>query len=113
MANSETHRIFELEAWGSYPDVLGAFMNGFVRETSFTVTPTPPATSVAANTDVATGATFVMSTDTPLSLGVADTATGIGFGPSDISIPANGGNIRVTAALPAGTYTLRWIRRQA
>ena len=81
-------------------------MNGFVRETAVTV-----AADTAANTNIAvTG--LVASTDTPLAFGVADTATGLSFGPDDVSIPADA-NIRLNAAVPAGTYTLRWIRRQA
>ena len=65
-SNSDAHTIFENEHWGSYEfmsDIVGVFLNGFVRETSVSV-----ASDATANSDI-TVTGLVMSTDTPLSFG--------------------------------------------
>ena len=113
------YEIFNDKRWGTwefYSDILGAFMDGFVRSTDVA-----PASVVTAGTDI-TVADIAVG-DTILSFGgLVDAVGTVGqpgyvaryvftLEPSDITITA--GNIAANVDVPAGDYVLRWFKRQA
>ena len=112
------YEVFNDKLWGRWDfaaDILGAFLDGFVRSAEVT-----PAAAVTAGTDIAVADIAVG--DTILSFGgrtdadVSDPMNVVAsyvftLEPSDVTITA--GNISASVDIPAGDYVMRWFKRQA